>query len=87
MIFHAAIIREQGVTFAIVSVQPHTLRSMPEATRIQIAFAPVFNGVPIVLVAQDSMGVPAFHGRTDLVGFLSDIQLDAIPWREYSYGG
>lgn len=59
---------------------------MPEATRIQIAFAPVFNGMPIVLVAQDSMGVPAFYGRKDLVACLSNIQLDAIGWREYSYG-
>jgi hypothetical protein len=59
---------------------------MPEATRTQIAFPPVFPGVPIVLMAQDSMGAPTFHGRKDLVAFLSNVQLDAITWREYSYG-
>jgi hypothetical protein len=85
MIFHAAI-RKQGVAFAIVSVQPHTLRSMPQATRIQVDFAPVFHGVPIVPMAQDSMGIPTFHGRKDLVAFLSNIRLDAIMWREYSCG-
>ena len=86
MRFSAAVIREQGVTFAVVIVKPHTLRSTHEATRAQIAFAPAFPGVPIVLMAQDSMGAATFHGRNDLVAFLSNIQPDAIRWREYSYG-
>ena len=86
MKFHAAVIKEKGVSLAVVSVAPHLLRSMPDATKIQIAFAPVFPGLPIVLVSQDATGFPIFHGRKDLVAVLSDIPLHSIEWREYSYG-
>lgn len=86
MRFHAAVIRDWGVKFAVVIVQPQLLRSPNEATKAQIAFAPAFPGVPIVLMAQDSAGIPSFHGRKDLVALAHDIQLDAIPWQEYSYG-
>ncbi len=42
--------------------------------------------MPGVLMAQDSMGVPTFHGRRDLITFLSTLNLDAVKWREYAYG-
>jgi hypothetical protein len=86
VIFHAAVIKEKGVSLAVISVEPHLLKSMPDATKIQIAFAPVFPGLPIVLVSQDATGFPIFHGRKDLITILSNIQLHSIPWREYSYG-
>lgn len=86
MTFNAAVLRDRSVTFAVVIVRPDTLRSMHEATRAQIGFAPAFPGIPIVLMAQDSSGAPIFHGRKDLVSFMSNIRLDAIRWREYRYG-
>ena len=86
MKFHAAVIRDWGVKFAVVIVQPQLIQSAHSATKAQMAFAPAFPGVPIVLMAQDPKGVPIFHGRKDLVALVHDIQLDAVPWREYSYG-
>ena len=86
MIYRAAVIREQGVAFAVVNVRPQAIQSTPEATKVQIAFAPVFPGMPIVLVSHDATGFPVFHGRKDLVDFLSSVSLDRIAWREYSYG-
>jgi hypothetical protein len=86
MKFHAAVIRDWGVKFAVVIVQPQLIRMPLEATKAQIAFAPAFPGVPIVLMAQDSAGVPFFHGRKDLVALAHDIPFDAIQWQEYSYG-
>ena len=86
MKFHAAVIRDWGVKFAVVIVQPQLIQTPHSATKAQMAFAPAFPGVPIVLMAQDPRGAPIFHGRRDLVALIDDIQLDAIPWREYQYG-
>ena len=86
MKFHAAVIRDWGVKFAVVIVQPHLIQSPHSATKAQMAFAPAFPGVPIVLMAQDPKGAPIFHGRKDLVALVNDIQFDAIRWREYQYG-
>lgn len=86
MRYLAAVVKQQGVTVAIVSVDPRILRSTAEATKVQIGFAPVFPGLPIVLMAQDMMGAPTFHGRKDLIEFLSNVPLNTITWREYSYG-
>jgi hypothetical protein len=86
MRFHATVIKDWNTTFAVVIVKPELLRSVHEATRAQVAFAPAFRGLPIVLMAQDKNGVPHFHGRKDLVALVSGIQLDSVKWREYSYG-
>ena len=86
MRYLAAVVNQQGVKVAIVSVDPRTLRSTYEANKVQIAFAPVFPGLPIVLMSQDMMGAPTFHGRKDLVALLSNVPLNTITWREYSYG-
>ena len=86
MQFNAAVIRDHGVNFAVVIVKPSVLRSPQDATKAQVAFAPAFRGMPVVLMAQDDSGVPSFHGRQDLVGFLRDINLDYAPWKVYSYG-
>lgn len=65
-----AIIKEQGQTFAIV------------AEAIQ-GFTPVF-GVPVVLMAQDSRGVPTYYGRPDIVRFLASVPFHTIPWKEFT---
>ena len=86
MQFNAAVIKDGRTNFAVVIVKPGVLRSPQEAVRAQVAFAPAFRGMPVVLMAQDDQGVPSFHGRQDLVGFLRDINLDYVSWRVYSYG-
>ena len=86
MRFHGAVIRERAATFAVVIVKPLTLRSTHEATRAQLTFAPAFAGMPIVLMAQDATGAASFHGRRDLVAFMSKVNLDAVRWREYKLG-
>lgn len=84
MTFQGALIKEQGVTFAIVIVKPHVIQVDREAANAQQAFAPVFPGVPIVLMAQDGRGVPTYYGRKDIVAFLSNTPMEAIPWKQYS---
>jgi hypothetical protein len=84
MQFEGALVREQGVTFAIVIVKPHVLHSNLEADSVAVGFQPAFPGVPIVLMAQNGRGVPTYRGRRDLVNFLSRVPVQAIPWRRYT---
>jgi len=84
MIFQGSVIREQGVTFAVVIVKKHVLNSTSEANATIRSFAPVFGYIPVVLMAQDGRGVPTWYGRPDIVRFLRNVPLSAIPWKEYS---
>ncbi len=84
MKFLAAPIREQGVNFTIVAVQKYVVDNRYEAGRMIQSFQTVFPGVPIILMAQDTRGVPTYYGRTDIVRFLANVPLASIPWREYT---
>ena len=53
MTFQGAVIREQGITFAVVIVKKHVIDSGDEAGRAIAAFNPLFPGLPVVLMAQD----------------------------------
>lgn len=79
-----AVIKEQGVTFAVVVVKQHVVSNTSAAQDAIESFTPVFGGLPIVLMAQDSRGVPTYYGRRDLSRFMASIPLRAVPWREYS---
>lgn len=83
MRFQGAVVREQGVEFAIVVVKPQVLDCRSEGEQMITAWRARF-GVPVVLMAQDSRGTPTYFGRTDIVRFLSRVPLRAIPWREYT---
>lgn len=81
--FKAALIREQGVEFAVVAVKPHVVSSNLAADDAFRAFQPLFPGVPIVLAASVARGVE-YRGRTDLVRFLASIDPGRIPWRRWT---
>ena len=80
-----AVIKEQGVSFAITVVKKHILTSQPQCQKAASSFQPLFPGLPIVLMAQDSRGIPTFWGRNDIVNFLSNIHPTQIPWKEYTF--
>lgn len=84
MQFEGALVKEQGVTFAIVVVKAHVLNSSSGTNSARTAFSRYFPGVPIILMAQDGKGVPSFEGRRDIVQFLSSISLSRIPWKKYT---
>lgn len=83
MKFDGALIKEQGVTFAIVVVKPQVLNSV-EKENIRRQFASVFNFVPTILMAQNSRGIPTYDGRRDIVNYLSHIHPARIPWKTYT---
>jgi hypothetical protein len=84
MTFDGAVIREQGVTFALVVVKHHVVQSRFEAARAITAFRPCFPGVPIVLVGQDSRGTPTYFGRPDIARFMASVPMSAVPWKTYT---
>ena len=78
----AALIREQGVEFAVVLVRQHVSSSgLRDATAR--GFASLFPGRPIVLCSQDSRGMPTYYGRPDLVKFLANVAIQRLPWKKY----
>lgn len=84
MQFDGAVIREQGVTFAVVVVKKHVVDSPGEAQRAARSFAPAFPGLPVVLMGQDTRGTPTYFGRRDIASFLARISPSRIPWRHYT---
>jgi hypothetical protein len=84
MRFQGAVVREQSITFAIVIVKMHVVDNRFEAEQAIGSFQPVFPGLPVVLMAQDHRGRPTYFGRQDISRFLSQVPLQAIPWREYT---
>jgi hypothetical protein len=81
---HVALVREQGVDFAVVAVKPHVLnKPRHEKDNLAAAYSLEF-GVPAVLMAQDARGRATYYGRRDLVNFLSHIMVEQLPWREFT---
>jgi len=86
MLFQGAVIKEQGVTFAVVIVKRHVVDNRSEANDAITSFQPLFPGLPVVLMTQDSQGIPTYFGRKDIVRFMSNVPLSSVPWREYTAG-
>jgi len=84
MKIQGSIVKEQGVTFAIVIVKPSATHTNSEAAKTRAALQGLFPGLPLVLASQDSRGVFEYQGRKDLVGFLASVDASQIPWKEYS---
>ena len=84
MRFDGAVIREQGVTFALVVVKSHVVQNRFEAGMAISAFQPHFPGMPVVLVGQDSRGTPTYIGRPDIARFLASVPMSAVPWKTYT---
>ena len=86
MTFDGAVIREQGVTFALVVVKPHVVQNLAESRKAISAFQRFFPGMPLVVVGQDSRGVPTYVGRPDIVRFMASVPMSAVPWKTYTVG-
>lgn len=84
MQFEGAKVTEQGITFGILIVRPYVLQNAMEQATVRRFGASVFGSIPIVLMSQDSQGIPTYHGRPDIVRFLSSIHPGRIPWRKYT---
>jgi len=84
MKLQGAVIKEQGITFAVVIVKKQVVDSTAGSRDAISNFTRCFPGMPLVLMAQDGRGIPTYRGRKDIINFLSNTPLSAIPWKEYS---
>ena len=84
MQFEGAVIREQGVTFAVVIVKDYVVHDRSQAEGAIRSFQPVFPGMPIVLMGQNSRGVPTYFGRQDIAGFMAKVPISSVPWKRYT---
>jgi hypothetical protein len=82
--FDAAIVKEQGVTFAVIAVKRHVVDSPHERNEAADVFQFQFPGMPVVLMSQDGRGRPTYWGRQDIVRFLARVPVAALPWRRFS---
>ncbi len=84
MTFEGAVIREQGVTFAVMAVQSHVLNMRSDADDVIQSFRGVFGGIPVVLMSQDGRGRPTYYGRPDIARFMSGVPLGMVRWKRYT---
>jgi hypothetical protein len=76
---------EQGVNFAIVIVKEYVLNNQSESESARQSYRRFFPGMHIILMAQDSHGIPTYSGRRDIVSFLAGISMSRIPWKEFTF--
>jgi hypothetical protein len=85
MQFQGAVMKEQGVIFAIITVKEQVVENGFEAETIRRGFQGVFPGLPIVLMARDSSsGRAIYEGRDDIVSLISHMPVNSIPLRQYT---
>ncbi|XWO13603.1 hypothetical protein HPDP_00301 [Candidatus Hepatincola sp. Pdp] len=84
MQFNGALIKEQGVEFAIIVVKPQILKQSIKRDEILNSCAVIFPDIPIILMAQDSRGIPKYFGRKDIVKCLANIDITRIPFKRYT---
>lgn len=84
MQIEGAVLREQGVTFAIVVVKRHVVDNRTEAQSAIRSFGSVFPGMPILLMGQDSSGRAKYFGRPDIARFMSNVSASRVPWKRYT---
>lgn len=86
MKIQGSIVKEQGVTFAIIIVKPHAMSSSSESDKTRATFQALFPGLPLILASQDLRGVFRYQGRHDIVDRLAVLTdpLSQIPWMDYT---
>lgn len=69
--------------FAIVKVGQEILDNKEMAIATIQSLLPFFEGLPVVLVAEENEGTPNYFARPDLMKFLMDFHLPSVEWKEY----
>ena len=83
MQFDGAVVKEQGIIFSIILVKPHILSSSSKE-QIRTSFKQYFGNIPIILMSQNSRGIPTYDGRPDIVRFLAKTNPARIPWKRFN---
>jgi hypothetical protein len=74
-----ALIREQGQDFAVLAVKPHVIANSQQRQEALTLAARTF-GVRTALLGEDGRT----WGPTDIVRWLSNIDIGRLPWRGFT---
>lgn len=72
-----ALVREQGINFAVASVKDHVLNS-PDQRDDVIQSLSLTLGQPVVLLGAQQHRL---YGRQDIVRFLRNVHPSRLPWK------
>lgn len=72
-----ALVREQGISFAVATVKDHVIHNRSEADQV-IGQLMLHLGQPVVLLGARQHRL---YGRPDIVRFLSRVHPSRLPWR------
>lgn len=82
MKFTAAVTRQKNITFTVLLVKNGIINSSNrESVR---SSSPLNLPRPIILAEQKSGGRMQYHGKLDIVRFLSKIPYQSLPWKDYT---
>lgn len=84
MQFYGTVFREQGIRFAVVLVEPSVFQDKDRSYETRKKLAPVFPGMPIILMCRNSKKTPVFQGRGHIVDLLEDVDTNTICWDKYT---
>jgi hypothetical protein len=84
-IIQGAVLKEEGLAFAIIIVKPHVLEYAGDREAMLGQLKPLFPGLPLVLMAQDGQGQPVYHGPEQVIRILRGVRPEQIPWKEYTF--
>jgi hypothetical protein len=82
-----SVMTEQGITFAVVQVQAYKVGTPQEAAETIQAYAPLFPGMPVVVMAIGKEAGPTYWGRDDLANFMAGVHPSSVEWRSYGFAG
>jgi len=77
-----AVIREQGVTFAVALVKNHVVNSQTRSDETIRAVSQALGCPLVVLLGESSRTVRG--NRQDIVNFVSSLHRSQIPWKKYT---
>jgi hypothetical protein len=75
-----ALIKEQGVNFAVIAVAAAANTPATREETLEEASG-WFPGIPVVIMSVSGHR-PRYFGRRDLVRFLANVPVEALPWRK-----
>ncbi len=81
MTIDVALVREQGVTFAVFPVKHHVLESPSDREAAIRSYQALVPALQVVLLGDDGRGGARYFGRTDIVKFLSAVSPSRLPWK------
>lgn len=80
--FKAALVREQGITFAVVLVKNHVLNCSTTADQTIRSASAAMNCSLVVLMGESNRKLRG--NRQDVVNFVSRVHPSRLPWKTWT---